>query len=119
MRRFEELWQIPYAFTEQHHGEAVSNLKSAISLLCVQRMSGPMNGKSGLDARGVAQEVISNVLLQAHEMYITGITKCMESLPLILAAKLFVAIHKVRQILVTADQFQAVTSHPMPPQVQM
>lgn len=119
VRRFEELWQIPYAFTEQHHGEAVSNLKSAISLLCVQRMSGPMNGKSGLDARGVAQEVISNVLLQAHEMYITGITKCMESLPLILAAKLFVAIHKVRQILVTADQFQAVTSHPMPPQVQM
>jgi len=110
VRKFEVSWHIPYAFLEKHHDSIMrSHLQSAMILAS----SGVGGGAGGLDKAATqgASEAnpfilsMSRTMAEAVTVYKKGIMECYKKLPPLLCARVFLSMHKVKQILRTSDTF--------------
>merc|ERR1712182_109258 len=93
VKTFEATWRLPYAFAERHHEP-------------MMQMS--VGGKGGADQANHVHALMSKTMTEAVNLYKEGIAKCCEKLPPLLAARIVSTMHKVKQILRTADSFYQV-----------
>ena len=103
VKTFEATWRLPYAFAERHHDPMMrTHLQNALMM----QMS--VGGKGGADQANHVHALMSKTMTEAVNLYKEGIAKCCEKLPPLLAARIVLTMHKVKQILRTADSFYQV-----------
>lgn len=107
VRKFEVSWHLPYAFAKRHRDPLMrSHIQSAMIL------SGSTGGAGGSGGTGEANQQLhlsmSKIIAEAVAVYKKGIVECYKKLPATLCCRVFLSMHKVKQILRTSDSFYQV-----------
>ena len=98
VKRFETTWHLPYAFTERHRDPVMqTHLRTA--------MAAAAKDHPGEGVIKVGGDMVTRAMRSATEVYKEGVVKCYETLPPLLCARVFLAMHKVKHILRTSDAF--------------
>lgn len=85
VRKFEVTWHLPYAFAQRHRDPLMRSH--------IQRCQDKLHLS------------VSKTLAEAVAVYKKGVVECYKNLPAMLCARVFLAMHKVKQILRTSDSF--------------
>merc|ERR1712157_557006 len=101
VRKLEVSWHLPYAFAKRHRDPLMrSHIQSAMIL------SGSTGGAG--EANQQLHLFMSKIIAEAVAVYKKGIVECYKKLPATLCCRVFLSMHKVKQILRTSDSFYQV-----------